>query len=158
MQPEFPILPAGTTPSGFMAPSATAVQVRRALLTGVVVFAVFGGLAAGVALAPEARYEPEFVMLIRFMAVMKAAIIVACVALIAWRLKGDIAPSLAAAYIAAVGLMAIAPGLIWSLAALPVASAFFYAGLLVGLALAAADGYARRRRGEPATPARLEHI
>ncbi len=97
-------------------------------------------------------------MLIRFMAVMKAAIVVASLALVAWRFGDDITPRLAAAYIVAVGLMGISPGLIWNLAALPAASAVFHAGLLLGLALAAADGYVRRRTGSAAMPTRPEHI
>lgn len=145
MQPDTPVLLIKTRPSAVPAARYAAGSIRRALLVCIIGLAVLGGVAAGVALAPVTPVEAEYVMLIRFMAVMKAAIVVACIALVAWRLGDDITPGLAAAYIAAVGLLAISPVLIWNLAALPAASAIFHAGLLLGLALAATDGYARRR-------------
>jgi hypothetical protein len=158
MQPDSPIVLIKTSPSSVLAARYGAVAARRACLVSIVGLAAVGGLAVGVALAPDTPAEAEYVMLIRFMAIMKAAIVVACIALVAWRLGDDIRPQWAAAYISAVGLMTISPGLIWNLAALPEASAVFHAGLLLGLALAAADGYARRQSRQAATPARPEHI
>jgi len=66
---------------------------------------------------------------------------------VAWRLGSeDLSSRLASGYIAAVGLMALSPGLIWSQSSLTLASAFFHSGLLFGLVLAARDGFTKSRK------------
>ena len=94
---------------------------------------------------------PTLTLLLRFMALMKAAIVLAAAGLVAWRFGSELPSRLAAGYIAAVGLMALSPGLIWSQSSLTLASAFFHSGLLFGLALAARDGFTKSRN-EPIRP------
>jgi hypothetical protein len=114
-------------------------------LAVVVAIALAAGTVAGATYAPTAASDVDFLILVRFMAFVKALIALAAAAAVAWRLGADIARALSAAYIGSVSLMALAPGLIWHEALLPLASAVFHSGLLLGLALAAGDGMARRR-------------
>jgi hypothetical protein len=110
-----------------------------------VAIALAAGAVAGATHAPTAASDADFLILVRFMAFVKALIALSAAAAVAWRLGADITRPLSAAYIGSVSLMALAPGLIWHEALLPLASAVFHSGLLLGLALAAGDGMARRR-------------
>ena len=131
--------------------SAQSLTVRRAILASVVILAATTGVIAGHLSAPDATADADLTLLLRFMALMKAAIVLAAAGLVAWRFGSELPSRLAVGYIAAVGLMALSPGLIWSQSSLTLASAFFHSGLLFGLALAARDGFTKSRN-EPIRP------
>jgi hypothetical protein len=120
-------------------------RARRMALAVAVAMALAAGAVAGATQASTGVSDADFLILVRFMAFVKALIALAAAALVAWRFGLAIARPLSAAYIASVSLMALAPGLIWYEALLPLASAAFHSGLLLGLALAAGDGMAKRR-------------
>lgn len=110
------------------------------LLYAAVGTAAVGGLLVGRAVSGDiGGYEDKLVLLLRFMAAMKTAGVVAAALLVHWRLSRPIAPRLALGYGAALVLMAAAPGLIWSLAHVGLAAGLFHAGLLAFLVLAWRD-------------------
>ena len=115
--------------------------------------AALGGLAAaGIwshgAIVATPPGEPALIMLLRFMAVLKALCAVGAVALAAWRLRRPTPGTLAFGYLAAVALMAASPLLIWDIADLVAGAMLFHAGLLLFAGLAWADG--RSWKGLPA--------
>ena len=117
---------------------------RRAVLAVALLAATGAGAAIGAATGTGTGSDAAFTELIRFMAIVKAAIVLAAAALVSWRLTSPASPRLAAGYIVCVSLMAPSPGLIWNMSSLLVASALFHSGLLFGLYLAATDGVTRR--------------
>lgn len=120
-------------------------RTRRIVLGGAILIALATGAAIGATYAPTAASDADFLVLVRFMAFVKAVMVLAAAAIVAWRFGTAIARPLSATYIASVSLMALAPGLIWYEALLPLASGLFHSGLLLGLALAAGDGLLKRR-------------
>ncbi len=120
-------------------------RARRFALAGAGAIALAAGAGIGAIYATAPATDADFLILVRFMAFVKAVMALAAAAIVAWRFGSAIARPLAAAYIVSVSLMALAPGLIWFEALLPLASGAFHSGLLLGLALAAGDGMAKRR-------------
>ena len=110
--------------------------IAAVLLAAVAAFAIGHDPAAHGAASADA----ELARLLRFMAVLKAAMALAALWLVDWRLRFAASPRLAMAYIAALALMAAGPGLIWSLTHLIAGAILFHAGLLLLLALGWADG------------------
>jgi hypothetical protein len=137
--------------------STQSLTIRRTLLASVVILAAMTGVIAGHLSAPDTTADADLTLLLRFMALMKAAIVLAAAGLVAWRFGSELPSRLAAGYIAAVGLMALSPGLIWSQSSLTLASAFFHSGLLFGLALAARDGFTKSRN-EPQANSASTHL
>jgi hypothetical protein len=125
-------------------------RTRRIVLGGAIVIALATGAVIGSTYAPAAATDPDLLVLVRFMAFVKTVIALSAAAIVAWRFGSAIARPLSATYIASVSLMALAPGLIWYEALLPLASGLFHSGLLLGLALAAGDGLFKRRASDPA--------
>ena len=120
----------------------------------VLVFAAGGaGLLLGRAMGGDADlFEFKLLLLLRFMAAMKFAGVLAAAGVTHWRLTQPIAPRLALAYMAALVPMAAAPGLIWSLGGIALGALMFHAGLIGFLVLAWEDDGARlpaRRPGGP---------
>jgi hypothetical protein len=118
---------------------------RRAIL----LLAVAGAGAASAVFAAAGSALPadaDLVLLVRFMAVVKAMMALAAAGLVWWRLGSGIGTGLAAGYIAAVTLMATSPGVVWSMTSPILASALFHSGLLFALALAARDGFTASQR------------
>ena len=104
------------------------------------VAATAAGLLLGQAGATDSgAFEPRLLLLLRFMAALKFAGVVAAALLVHWRLTRPASPRLALAYVATVAAMALAPGLIWSLSHVGLAAALFHAGLLGFLVLAWKD-------------------
>lgn len=136
---------------------AGSLTVRRTILASVVILAATTGAIAGHLSAPDATADADLTLLLRFMALMKAALVLAAAGLVAWRFGSELPSRLAAGYIAAVGLMALSPGLIWSQSSLALASAFFHSGLLFGLVLAARDGFTKSRN-EPQANSASTHL
>ena len=83
--------------------------------------------------------DAELAMLLRFMAAVKAMIALAVLGVTTWRLGHPAPPAVALLYLAAVALMAAAPGVIWQLAHVGVGAGLFHAGLLLFLGALVAD-------------------
>jgi hypothetical protein len=113
--------------------------------------------AIGVALgfgdpAPSLRADPELAVLLRGMALIKAGIVMAALAAIAWRLGHPIGRATALAYLAGAWLTAAATALIWQLSAITLAAALFHVGALALLVVAYTD---RKSAPSPAFAAGL---
>ena len=123
---------------------AGAAAARRlpwpALLYAAVGTAGVAGLLAGrLASADSGGMEWQLVLLLRFMALVKGAMVLGALGLTQWRLRRPVSSRLAAGYGLALAAMALAPGLIWSLAAIAPGAAAFHAGLLLFLVIAWRD-------------------
>jgi hypothetical protein len=103
------------------------------------------GVLLGLQSAPP-RMDAELVPLLRFMAVLKAAMAIGAAALVQWRLRGHARVPLKLALLGSTALMMSAPGLIWSLNHLVAGAVVFHTGLLVFLVAAARDGFGIRVR------------
>jgi hypothetical protein len=139
-------LPAPNHAESIRRPVSAPAGAFRAALVASAILALIAGILAGAVLASPANADPDLDTLLRFMALIKAAIVTFAAALAAWRFGFTISPKLATGYTAAVALMALSPGLIWFQTGLVLASAVFHSGLLLGLALAAGDGLANERK------------
>ena len=124
---------------------SSAVRARRnpsraAILAATLATAFVAGAALGHAHAADAAgFEGALVMLLRFMAVCKAAGVVGATALVFWRLGRPLGTAAFAGCVVALALMAVAPGLIWSLGLIAPGAVMFHAGFLTLLVLAARD-------------------
>jgi len=87
--------------------------------------------------APAA--DPALIMLLRFMAVVKAAMAIAGIALADWRFRHPASSRLATSYVVASGLMAAGSGLIWHIATIVEGAAVFHTGLALLIVLAWVD-------------------
>lgn len=121
--------------------SSVGARVPREVL----IYAAVGGAGlAGVLVgrwlqAGTGDMEWQLVLLLRFMAVVKGAMALAALALVQWRLRRPASTRLALGYAAALVPMILAPGLIWSLAAIAPGAALFHAGFILFLVLAWRD-------------------
>ena len=131
--------------SGAFAPTPrhplSAVQYRVALAAAVALSAAIGIVACFDATSAGAVRVagPELTSVLRFMAVVKAAMALGAGSLAWWRLGCPVGPGVALPCIAACALMAAAPGLIWSMEHVVLGAALFHAGLLLILILSWAD-------------------
>ena len=98
-----------------------------------------GVLTGRLASAETGGMEWQLVFLLRFMAAVKAGLVLGALGLAQWRLRRPASDRLAAGYGLALAAMAAAPGLIWSLSAIASGAACFHAGLLLYLVLAWRD-------------------
>lgn len=115
------------------------VAWRRALLVGAVLVAV---ALAGLLARPQPALvaDPELARLLRGMAVLKAGIAAAALALVWWRAGRPITPLRLLAYALGTGILAAAAVMVWQLAVVAATSVVFHATLLaLGLA-ALGDG------------------
>lgn len=112
-------------------------RLRLALFAGAGVFAT----AAAMAGSPEAMQaaDPELAFLLRGMALLKAAMVLAALGILSWRFSATFTPPIAAGYLASVWTGAAAAMLIWQLSYLVVASVMFHAATLILLFLAWRD-------------------
>ncbi len=83
--------------------------------------------------------EPELALLLRFMAIVKAAMAIAAAVAIAWRLNGPVRPAAALAYVAALSSMAAGAGLIWRLEHVAAGAVMVHGGLAALAAVAWMD-------------------
>ncbi len=128
-------------------PAAGTPRVARPAPSGLALFAIVGSAAIIGAVvghisgagASAAGWDAQLVTLLRFMAAVKFAGVVAGAALVRWRATYPMGPRTSAAYVVALGTMALAPGLIWSLAHVALAAGLFHLGLLSFLAIAWRD-------------------
>lgn len=114
-------LPAGTGRMALLAAAAAA---------GVLGFAVGGG---------DGRAGSDLLVLMRFMAVVKAAMASGAVALVAWRMGAPMGQGMATAYVAATAIMMIGPGLIWDMQHVASGAMAVHGGLSLVLVLAWLD-------------------
>lgn len=118
------------------------VSVRRAWLVAAAGTALVAGFAAGhiadVASRPVA-IDAGLITILRFMALVKLAMVLGAVALTIWRLGHSTSPRLAQSYVLATMLMACGPGLIWSTGTVVYGAISFHAGLFSYLVLACRD-------------------
>lgn len=112
-----------------------ALAVPRGYWNAVLVIALIGGASLGLMTGGGAA-DPELVLLLRFMAVVKAGMAVGAAALVAWRMRYAIRPAMAMGYVFEVFSMAAGTGLIWQLGHIPVGAMLVHGGL-AGLAVLA---------------------
>ena len=105
------------------------------------------GFALGyAALEPEpAATDNELTVLLRFMALTKLAMVLGCAVLVDWRLRYPASGGLVIAYLIALSLMAVVPGLIWAKVYLVPAALAFHVGILLILVAGLQDEQLRRR-------------
>lgn len=104
---------------------AGAVSASAALSVAVAAFTEHRGaatLGSGV--------EWQLLLLLRFMAAVKTAMVLGACGLVHWRFGRAIAHPVALAYGASVAVMAAAPALIWSLSHVAIGAGLFHLGLL----------------------------
>jgi hypothetical protein len=95
------------------------------------------------ATAARAQSDAELVLLLRFMAGVKALLALAALGAVVWRLGYPASPVTSAAYVLAPALMLAAPLLIWQIAPTALGAGLFHGGLaLLLLALFADRGQA----------------
>ncbi len=116
---------------------------RVALATACIV----AGLAAAALAGPTAiaGVEPELVFLLRGMAVLKAGLALAAVALSFWRLGRPVSTRAAAGYVVGVSSLVAASVLIWFLSFIAAAAIVFHVGALGLLMLAWREGRSATR-------------
>ncbi len=118
-------------------PALTATHRRAALLA---ILAL--GLAAGFVITSPAetasaihRAGPDLTRLLRGMALLKTAMLTAAAGAILWRFGTPVPRPWFAAYAAALGAMALGPGLVWGMYHLYLGSAAMNGGLIATLIL-----------------------
>ncbi len=126
--------------------------LRRA---GLVAACLLAMAATAITIEPSdlVRSDPDLARLLRGMALIKALILAATIALASWRLGFALRPGVAASYVAGTVAMAVATVLIWQLASLPFAAVLFHVGLFVVAVIAwrvDRDGIALHGRRTPA--------
>ncbi|MFN7552361.1 MAG: hypothetical protein ACK59M_06655 [Pseudomonadota bacterium] len=131
--PHEPPRPATTAKPGV----ASVTRRRLALFAGCAAAALVG-LALGDP-APRMAADPEIAVLLRGMATIKAALVLAAIALIAWRLGRPESSRFATVYIVGAAVMAGTTALIWQLTALPAAAVAFHAAEITLLVAAWRD-------------------
>jgi len=113
-------------------------------------------LLAGCALAAVAAYvfgnpvalqgaDPELAVLLRGMALIKAALVVAALGILWWRFRWPVSTGVAAGYLAGAWLAAGAATMIWQLTHLAQAAVLFHVGEIALLLLAWRDNRASTR-------------
>ena len=122
-----------------------AARSRRVPWTVVLYGAVLLAGTAGVLVAvrtgdKSGSMEWQLSLLLRFMALVKAAMVVGALGLAHWRLRAPIDIATACGLVVATATMALAPGLIWSPPHIILGAACFHAGLLAYLVIAWRDG------------------
>lgn len=98
--------------------------------------AIMAGLGAGVLLGigGEAGHDPALVTLLRFMAVVKAAMVAGVATGAAWRLRMPAGPGTALGYAAACGIMAAGLWPIWAATHVTAGAALVHGGFAVAIA------------------------
>ena len=99
--------------------------------------AIIAGLSAGALLSTdgEAGHDPALVTLLRFMAVVKAAMVISVAAGAAWRLRVPTGPGTALGYVAACGIMAAGLWPIWAATHVAAGAVLVHGGFAVSIAM-----------------------
>ena len=109
------------------------------MLAATAVAGAVGSIAVGALTRPPAGLDGHLALLLHFMAALKAATALGALGLLSWRVRSPVATLSAVGYLAAFALMAVAPGLIWSLAHVAAGAVCFHVGLFAFLGLALRD-------------------
>ncbi len=108
--------------------------------------AVSAGLAFGFVLAAgPSLSDPALMTLLRFMAVMKAALALAASGALLWRLRRTVRPGVALAYAMAAGCLMAGPMPIWAGTHVALGAVLVHGGLVVGALTAWRDWSGWRR-------------
>jgi len=120
--------------------SYAAILSLRPFWRPVLAAAVLGaGATALLTSADPSAADPELLVLLRFMTVVKAAMALVAAALVAWRLGWPVRPATAAGYVVATSSMAAGVGLIWQLGHIGAGAVLVHGGLVALLGLAWLD-------------------
>ncbi len=141
-----------STVSGAPRAAAFSPALARGLLLMVIAAAVAASAIAAAAPASSAAAAhagADLIRLLRFMAVLKAAIAVGAGAAVFWRLGAAVTLPWFCAYAAACGAMAAGPGVIWAMVHVGLGAALLHGGLLAVILLLWRD---------PGTSGRLQAI
>ena len=133
-------------------PCPTAIPMTRHYWRPLLAVAVLG--AATLALTTQAGpHDPELATLLRFMAVVKAAMALGASALLTWRLGGPVRAATGLGYIAGTSSMAAGAGLIWQLGHIGAGALLVHGGLvaLAGLAWLDRAGWDQAASALPAS-------
>ena len=114
-----------STTVGTRAAPGLRVNGGRLALVGAVAAAGVLGFLGG----DDGGAGADLLVLMRFMAVVKAAMALGAVALVWWRTGAPLGPGTAAAYVAAAAVMAVGPGLIWDMRHIALGAAAVHGGL-----------------------------
>lgn len=120
-----------------------AASASPELLRSLLVLAAAAAVAAAALCGDPAavvRADPQLAFLLRGMALIKAAMVLATIAAFLWRFGHPVPRPTAAAYIAGTAVLAGASMLIWQLAFIPLAALGFHAAAFVVLVAAWRDG------------------
>ena len=134
-----------------LAPARTRLPWPALLYAGVGAAGVAGVVAGRMAGGGSGGMEWQLTLLLRFMAVVKGAMVLGALGLTQWRLRRPASDALATGYVVALAAMAVAPGLIWSLAEIVPGAACFHAGFILYLVLAWRDGAVRLPQSSTST-------
>ena len=119
-------------------PLPTVFRVAHPFWRPVLAAAVLG--AAAVSLTTQAGpHDPELATLLRFMAVVKAAMALGAAALVGWRFGSPVRPPVGLGYIVGTASMAAGAGLIWQLGHIGTGALLVHGGLLALAGLAWLD-------------------
>ncbi|MBS0560106.1 MAG: hypothetical protein JSR21_08635 [Proteobacteria bacterium] len=110
-------------------------EARAALAAAVLGGALAGGVWGGHDAAGLAAADPQYAMLMRAMAGLKAVFALAAAGAVFWRLGAPAAFPWLAAYLAAAAAMAAGPGLIWGIAHIGLGALLLHGGLLATVLL-----------------------
>ena len=122
---------------------AGSAPLWRGILAASVGLAIAVAFLAGQDAASVRAVEsagPELTRLLRFMAAVKAVLAIGGIALVWWRSAYPATRRAMLAYVAACLSMAVAPGLIWSVAHVALGAILFHAGLALLLLVCWTDG------------------
>lgn len=112
--------------------------VARAVIVVALVASAVGAAAVGAETVSAG--DPELIRLLRAMAVLKVAFVVAASAAIWWRLQAPIRSVWLAGYAVACAAMAAGPGLIWFSSHIILAAVLLHAGIAAAVILLWRDG------------------
>lgn len=120
-------------------PLPTVLPIARSYWRPVLAASVLG--AAALALSTQAGpHDPELAVLLRFMAVVKAAMALGAAALVGWRFGSPVRrPAVSWGYVAGTSSMAAGAGLIWQLGHVGTGALLVHGGLLALAGLAWVD-------------------
>ena len=129
--------PLGGPHKGATLPAATVTRWRIALLGSGLAAASLGVFSGDPDLLLQS--DPELARLLRGMALIKAALALAALAVIWWRYARPLSSGLGTVYLAGVTSMVFAAATVWQLSHLAFASILFHAGIFMLLGAAYLD-------------------
>ncbi len=141
-------IPAGARPV-IMGLSPLMARLLLTLVIGAAIAASLAGAASPASTVAVSHAGADLTRLLRFMAVLKAAIAVGAAAAVYWRLGAAVSLPWLAAYGVAGGAMAAGPGVIWAMAHVGLGALLLHGGLFATILLLWRD---------PATASRLEGV